>query len=307
MEQQNWKGQQFLSHADFYQVAYKSAVTSVATAGKAGATILEAQQAPGDWSDAATPDLVVAVMTGAPVHTTMNLGSKRFECIQPPKSFIVLAPGVETTILMDSPHRVQCVSMPYAKLKRLEGDTELLPPDGDFGCLHSDVVKDRTMIRLIDELSKASKRTEPTNAIGVSAIILRLAQRLLELRDGRALPDPKLANEVRRFEVMKDYMIAHIADRIDIDELAYLVGIPASHVNRLFISNTGMTVSKYIRGVRLAMAQSLLGGTSKTIADIAQECGFGSSQYFATALSKGVGKSPGEYRACYTGLESKRP
>lgn len=123
MEEQGWKGCRFNSHAEFYRHAYGSAVKGIVTAGKVGATILDAQQAAGDWSDAATPDLVIATMRGAPVHTTMNLGVRRFECVQPSNSFIVLAPGVETSILMDSSHSVQCVSIPYAKLASLEKDT----------------------------------------------------------------------------------------------------------------------------------------------------------------------------------------
>ena len=61
------------------------------------------------------------------------------------------------------------------------------------------------------------------------------------------------------------------------------------HVKRV----TGLTPMKYLNQCRLEHAMSLLRESpGRSVTDIAIECGFSSSQYFATAFRKQYGASP---------------
>ena len=65
----------------------------------------------------------------------------------------------------------------------------------------------------------------------------------------------------------------------------------------LFHANTGMTVMQYLLEQRLRSARRMLTQTDCTIAEIAQECGFGSSSHFCTVFGEREGVSPRNYRA----------
>ncbi|MFZ0592147.1 MAG: helix-turn-helix transcriptional regulator [Bryobacteraceae bacterium] len=70
------------------------------------------------------------------------------------------------------------------------------------------------------------------------------------------------------------------------------------HVNEL----TNLAPMHYVNYYRLEHALRLLKSkTSMSITEIAFECGFSSSQYFATLFRQRFGMAPKEFRNCATG------
>ena len=59
---------------------------------------------------------------------------------------------------------------------------------------------------------------------------------------------------------------------------------------------TGLAPHQWQLGRRMARAQALLTGSSRSIAEIALACGFSSQSHFATAFREAVGVSPGRWR-----------
>jgi len=59
-ECRDWRNQRFASAASFCREVYGHAITSQHSIGRVGAALLETEQTRGDWSDAATPDLVLS-------------------------------------------------------------------------------------------------------------------------------------------------------------------------------------------------------------------------------------------------------
>ena len=57
-----------------------------------------------------------------------------------------------------------------------------------------------------------------------------------------------------------------------------------------------MTVRDYIQIVRIKNAIDMLSSTNYSIAEIAEECGFHSANYFSKVFSAKVGITPTEYR-----------
>lgn len=65
---------------------------------------------------------------------------------------------------------------------------------------------------------------------------------------------------------------------------------------------TNMTPLQYFNNCRLDLAARLLRErTTESIVDIAMDCGFSSSQYFATVFSHRFGGSPRDYRRRLSG------
>lgn len=83
---------------------------------------------------------------------------------------------------------------------------------------------------------------------------------------------------------------------LSIDEIASVAGFSKFHFSRLFKNYTGFTVIEHINGRRCENAKLLLEIPSKSISQIANECGFDSCSYFAKAFEKNYGILPSVYR-----------
>ena len=58
----------------------------------------------------------------------------------------------------------------------------------------------------------------------------------------------------------------------------------------------GQTYHSYLIGVRMAKAADLLRYSTKSISEIAEECGFENSTYFTTVFRREFGTPPSKYR-----------
>ena len=68
-----------------------------------------------------------------------------------------------------------------------------------------------------------------------------------------------------------------------------------SHFSKQFKSITGVGLSEYINVSRISKAEKLLRKTNKPITEIATECGFNDSNYFAAVFKKIKGTTPKKY------------
>ncbi|QHI69392.1 AraC family transcriptional regulator [Tichowtungia aerotolerans] len=85
-------------------------------------------------------------------------------------------------------------------------------------------------------------------------------------------------------------------------EMAEHCGIQRTRLNTVFQKLTGSTPMEYLGRLRMERAKTLLRETDIKIIDIAFECGFSSSQYFANTFKNVTGMTPSQYRTHATGL-----
>ncbi len=81
-----------------------------------------------------------------------------------------------------------------------------------------------------------------------------------------------------------------------VDYAAQTAGLSKSHFEKTFKQLTGFTFIDYLNTTRLLRAQKLLTKTSRSITDIAFECGYNSSNYFTTVFRKYFGTTPLQFR-----------
>lgn len=84
--------------------------------------------------------------------------------------------------------------------------------------------------------------------------------------------------------------------RTDIETIARYSGYSMRHMQRLFISETGVSIGAYIRRRRLNRAALLLRLTKRPLADISFSLGFDSQQSFNREFKKQTGYAPLQYR-----------
>lgn len=83
---------------------------------------------------------------------------------------------------------------------------------------------------------------------------------------------------------------------ISLGTLAAEAGLSPCHLHRLFVDVAGETPKAYTQRLRLGRAGVLLLTTSRSVLDIALDCGFQSHEVFTRAFRKRFGITPAAYR-----------
>lgn len=101
---------------------------------------------------------------------------------------------------------------------------------------------------------------------------------------------------VDRTKIVREYIEAHIHEKISVGDLANLVHINEQHLMRIFKKETGQSILEYITERRIVIASNLLKDTDYSINFISDCIGCENYSYFTRIFKKYTGFSPREYR-----------
>jgi|GEM_PF-5076712 len=90
---------------------------------------------------------------------------------------------------------------------------------------------------------------------------------------------------------------ANIRDKISTADVANALGYNRSYLCRIFKEETGLTITDYILQAKISTAKKLIIYTDKSLAEISNEMGFSSQNYFQSSFKKCTGETPGAYKA----------
>ncbi len=107
----------------------------------------------------------------------------------------------------------------------------------------------------------------------------------------------------RHINICKEYIYAHVKERITVEDLADVLGVSASYLSRLFKKETGDSVSIYIRRQKIEMAKNLLQYSEYSMIDIANRLSFSSQSHFIQQFKELVGMTPKKFRDLYHALQ----
>jgi len=108
---------------------------------------------------------------------------------------------------------------------------------------------------------------------------------------------PRLGNDRQRLaRRAMAYVHEHYAESITRDELAASLGVSGDHLTRFFHEETGLTLTGYLRRVRIRRAKELLAEGEKSVTEVALAVGFSDSNYFARLFRQETGQSPRDYQ-----------
>lgn len=125
----------------------------------------------------------------------------------------------------------------------------------------------------------------------------RLALSVLELFQ-QVFPAPYRAkpSSNRIPEMVKNYIDAHITEKISLDDISNSLYISKSHIERSFKKEYNQTPIAYWANQRISQVASMLVTTNYSLAQIAQMLGFSDVKYMSKSFKKIKGKTPMEYR-----------
>jgi AraC family transcriptional regulator len=83
---------------------------------------------------------------------------------------------------------------------------------------------------------------------------------------------------------------------IRFDHLARDFGLHPVYVARAFRRHVGMSMSEYVRALRIRHARHALSASRRTVAAIAAECGFADASHLCRTFTDALGTTPSAYR-----------
>lgn len=104
-----------------------------------------------------------------------------------------------------------------------------------------------------------------------------------------------MTDQILAVNRMQEYIEAHLDEEITLAQLATVSLYSPWYSYRLFREHTGLTVSDYIRRLRLSRSAMRLKEENLRITDVANEMGFGSVDGYTRAFRREFGCNPMEY------------
>lgn len=142
-----------------------------------------------------------------------------------------------------------------------------------------------TFLRMSDIFTSA----EGAYRAQISAMFKLILLKAAECADENALP-------ARMVETLDNYIMENAGEEISNTEIGAIFGYHPFYVSKVLKEKKGLTLRQYIINYRLKASKRLLELTDKSIAEIAEECGFTDASYFAKTFKSYFGETPKEHR-----------
>ncbi|KXU33923.1 hypothetical protein AXK11_09130 [Cephaloticoccus primus] len=165
---------------------------------------------------------------------------------------------------------------------------------------------DPFLLSMMDSLhgELLAKKPSPLFVDGIAqAVAIHLARHYAQ--PGGEHPLSSAALPGYRLQQITDWMARHLAEDIDLEQLAAMSGLSKFHFHRLFKAAIGMSPRRYHAQLRLNEARRLLrerapaakpGDEQKSILAVALAVGYSNPSHFARLFRRETGLSPSEYR-----------
>ena len=88
--------------------------------------------------------------------------------------------------------------------------------------------------------------------------------------------------------------------RLSCNEIARLVNISPSRLRHLFKAETGTSVARHLKSLRMQKARELLETTFLSVKEVMSRVGMSDESHFVRDFKKEFGLTPSQYRAAYS-------
>ena len=100
----------------------------------------------------------------------------------------------------------------------------------------------------------------------------------------------------RRVQIIIGVMKAQLHREVLPSKLAHLVNLSPSRLQHLFKAETGMSLTQYLKSLRLERARELLETTFLSVKQIMTTAGLTNKSHFVKDFKKAYGMTPTQYR-----------
>jgi AraC-like DNA-binding protein len=128
-----------------------------------------------------------------------------------------------------------------------------------------------------------------------TALAVRIVRHYVDPSAIELAPSSGLSRE--RLQRVRDYIEAHLDDRLTLADLARVACFSPCHFSRSFKLAVGVGPQRYVMQRRIDRAKALMRRTRQPLALIAQEAGFADQSHLTSVFRREIGVTPGQYRA----------
>jgi AraC-like DNA-binding protein/ligand-binding sensor protein len=150
------------------------------------------------------------------------------------------------------------------------------------------------------EVEKLQKSWLKTDSItgekyqGIVTLMAVFAGQLSELAERLLLEQSE--SEPAMIVKARQFVSAHLAEPIELNQVAAHVGVSQFHFCRLFKQSTGLTFKQYLTRRRIEWAKCRLRKPNARVTEVAYDVGFGSLSQFNRSFQQVAGTSPSDWR-----------
>lgn len=194
---------------------------------------------------------------------------------------------------------LDCVAL-YLPLGALDAltDERGMPRVSTLAAPEGAALTDPVIWHLSESLMPVLERPEEASPLFVEHAGMALAWHVLHRYGGVAAPSPMGRGALAPWQERKakEMLTADLTRQVSLSELATACRLSRSHFARCFKATTGLATHRWLARRRIERAKDLLIHSSKSLEQIAEECGFADRSHFARAFAKWAGASPGRWR-----------
>lgn len=118
---------------------------------------------------------------------------------------------------------------------------------------------------------------------------------ILALRSGTPKA-PASEKNISKMQEVVHYINENLANSLSLRDVAEIAHMEATYFSKCFKAATGEGFQEYLTKVRLRKAEQLLEHSILPISQVAEACGFSTSNYFGDVFRQRKGCSPSQYR-----------
>jgi len=147
--------------------------------------------------------------------------------------------------------------------------------------------------QLIRDVCAEAARSQPYAALRMSGLLLEMVAEILR---GLNALSPEYDEHVSLLEEASDYMRAHCAEEVTVEEMAEFCRMSPAYFRRLFARHYGCAPRDYLRRARIQLSKQLMIGSDLNCSEVAYKTGFATVHSFSRAFRAVEGITPTEYR-----------
>lgn len=162
--------------------------------------------------------------------------------------------------------------------------------------LRYDEAADRAILAELDAAFAAAEADDAGHELEIAAHLALAWRRLFDRVANELSGGSGVREENSRVKEMLSFIHGHYREDLSVAEIAASAGVSERECFRCFASVLDTTPTRYLARHRIAEAARLLAETNRSVAQIAEDCGFSGASYFGKVFRAAMGCAPGEYR-----------
>ena len=170
---------------------------------------------------------------------------------------------------------------------------------GTFELVERVDLEDAQIARLLESIRADVEAGSPAGplfgqSIGM-ALSAHIARRYASIRVDLESYSGGLSRSV--LNRVREYIDVHLADSLELDELAKVAGLNLYHFAKAFKQSTGKSPHQYVLGKRVERAKRFLRDPRSTVLEASAQTGFVDQSHFSKVFRRLVGVSPSQFRS----------